>query len=249
LGLSGAAPSHRELVDELAASLIESGWSLKQLHRRIVTSAVYRQTSRPSAAGLRLDADNRLWWRYPLRRLDAEAVRDGMLAACGELDERMGGAYVPTRQTSVGEVVVDEGNPGARRRSVYLQHRRTQMASLLSVFDAPTMTVNCTRRGTTTIPLQSLSLLNSDFVRGRAAALARRLAGERADPARALDRAWWLVVGRSATAGERAAALAFLADQTAQYRTVMQDEQRAVDAAWTDLCQMVLASNQFLYVE
>src|SRR5205823_2044113 len=115
--------------------------------------------SAPRAEGLQLDPDNRLLWRFPLRRLDAEALRDAMLAVAGELDARPGGPYVPTRRTVEGTVEVDEQVGGARRRSVYLQQRRTQVATLLELFDAPTMVANCSVRVTSTVPLQSLALL------------------------------------------------------------------------------------------
>ena len=121
-----------------------------------------------------------------------------MLAASGELDDRPGGPYVPTDRTDSGEVAVDESTPGATRRSVYLQQRRTQVASLLDVFDAPSIVTTCTRRLPSTVPLQSLSLLNSGFVVARAGKLAQRLdrdCGADAVDAR-IARAFLLVVGR-----------------------------------------------------
>ena len=178
LGYTGSPPTHPELLEFLAAELVRSGWSAKALHRLIVTSSVYRQSSAPRPEAARVDPDNRLLARFPLRRLDAEAIRDAMLAASGELDDRPGGPYVPTDRTDSGEVVVDESAAGATRRSVYLQQRRTQIASLLEVFDAPSIVTTCTRRLPSTIPLQSLSLLNSDFVVARAHKLAERLERE-----------------------------------------------------------------------
>src|SRR5207237_868683 len=97
LGFSGSPPSHPELLEYLAAELVESGWSAKAVHRLIVNSGAYRQSSGPDAAAQKVDPDDRLLWRYPLRRLDAEAVRDAMLAASGELDGRTGGRYVPAQ--------------------------------------------------------------------------------------------------------------------------------------------------------
>jgi hypothetical protein len=246
LGYSGAAPSHRELLEYLASELVASGWSVKHLQRLIVTSAVYRQSSRGDASAAAADPDNRLLSHFPLRRLDADSLRDAMLAASGEIDLCIGGRYVPTRQTGVGEVVVEESTAGARRRSVYLQQRRTQMPSLLSVFDAPSVVVNCTRRSATTIPLQSLSLLNSEFSRNRAAALASRIQREVGDEAAArIERAFRLTVGRPPTADESAAAVEFMRTQPSQY-PVGADVQRL---AWIDFCQMLMASNAFLYVE
>jgi hypothetical protein len=211
-----------------------------------VGSAAYRRSSDPDAASQKVDPDNRLLWRFPLRRLDAEAVRDAMLAASGELDGRMGGRYVPVKTTGTGDVVVDEATDGARRRSVYLQQRRTQVVGVLEVFDAPSLVTNCTRRNTTTIPLQSLSLLNSGFARARARALADRVAREaETGPCDRLDRLFLLTVARPPDEDERRAGLRFLEEQPSRYP----GRGDAVDRAWADLCQMVLAGNAFLYVE
>jgi hypothetical protein len=250
LGYTGAPPSHPELLEFLAAELARSGWSARAMHRMIVSSAVYRQSgaARPEAAPV--DPDNRLLSRYPLRRLDAESIRDAMLAASGELDERPGGPYVPTQQTGSGEIAVDPATPGAARRSVYLQQRRTQVASLLEIFDAPSIVTTCTRRQPSTVPLQSLSLLNSDFITARAKALDARLGREcdhcSQDDNR-IDRAFLLVAGRFPTPAERNAAGRFLREQPARYPDL--DAAAAGRRSWADFCQMLLASDAFLYVE
>jgi hypothetical protein len=181
-----------------------------------------------------------------MRRLDAESVRDSMLAVSGELDDRMGGRYVPAKQEGAGDVKVDESAEGAHRRSVYLQQRRTAVVGMLQVFDAPSIVTNCTRRNATTIALQSLSLMNSDFMLARARAFSRRLEREAGpDSGDRIDRAFRLAVGRAPTEEERAAAHKFLDEQPRRY--VGQAD--AVERSWTDFCQAVLASNAFLYVE
>jgi len=251
LGYSGSPPSHRELLDWLATEFVGENremekWSMKRLHRWILHSAVYRQSSVPHAEGSKLDPDNRLLWRFRLRRLDADAIRDAMLAASGELDPRAGGPYVPTKRLNASEVIVDEKTNGARRRSVYLQHRRTQLPNILEVFDAPSIVFNCTLRDSTTVPLQSLNLLNSEFCRNRAMALASRLRREAGAASDAREtRVFLLVLGRQGTDDEIAASRAFLEQQPAQYAGQEDAEQRA----WIDFCQMLLASNAFLYVE
>ena len=164
LGRSGAAPSHPDLLDWLAAELISNDWSLKSIHRLILCSSTFRQSSADRRAAARVDPESRLLWRWPLRRLDAETVRDGMLAASGALDRTMGGRYVPTKRIG-GSVVVEPKQPGARRRSVYVQHRRTQVLDFLRTFDAPPIVSNSVRRTVSTVPNQSLALLNSDFAR------------------------------------------------------------------------------------
>src|SRR5262245_51142927 len=189
LGQSGAKPSHPELLDYLATEFIRSDWSIKAMHRLIVRSAVYRQTSSIADYGLRIadsktnpqsairnpqsiDPDNRLLSHYPLRRLDAESLRDSMMAISGELDRHAGGPFVHTERNAEGSVIIKEDQPGAHRRSVYLQQRRTQVLTMLELFDAPSIVSTCGARTSSTIPLQSLALLNSDFARRRATAFA-----------------------------------------------------------------------------
>ena len=244
LGYSGSPPSNPELLEFLAFELAEQGWSAKTLHRLILNSAAYRQTSTINDSALKVDPDNLLLWRFPLRRLDAETIRDAMLAASGELDLRTGGPYVPTQRNEEGEIVVDPKSEGALRRSVYLQQRRTQVLSLLGVFDAPSIVTTCTRRGASTIPLQSLSLLNSRFVVDRAKAFAERVRREAGPSLEArLDRAFLLTTGRPATQSEQAAARAFLSDQPSRYT----GQTDAEDRVWVDLCHMLLCGNAFLY--
>ncbi|HWA99030.1 MAG TPA: DUF1553 domain-containing protein, partial [Pirellulales bacterium] len=173
-GYTGAPPSHPELLDYLATEFVASGFSTKALHRLILNSATYRQSSAANEEVRAADPENLLLGRFPLLRLDAESIRDCMLRASGELDLSVGGPYVPTTRTDTGEVVVADGGAVARR-SIYLQRRRTQPDSMLDVFDVPQGGNNCTRRNASTIALQSLSLLNSEFGTARAAALAARL--------------------------------------------------------------------------
>ncbi len=246
LGQSGASPTHPELLDWLAAEFLRSGWSVKTMHRLILNSAVYRQSSTPHPDASTVDPEDRLLWRFPLRRLDAEALRDAMLAVSGELDRRAGGPYIPTDRRNDGTVIVNEERDGARRRSLYLQQRRSQVATLLELFDAPRLASNCSFRNTSTVPLQSLALLNSDFARTRAAAFARRLEREAdADAERRVALAYRLAAGRQPHEEERAAIRRFLAIQQTLHAQEKDSERRA----WTDLCQTILASNAFLYVE
>jgi uncharacterized protein DUF1553/uncharacterized protein DUF1549 len=246
LGVTGAKPSHPELLDYLATEFVQSGWKLKSLHRSIVTSATYRQSGALREAPYRLDPENKLLWRFPLQRLDAESVRDAILFTCGELDLEVGGSYVPTKANSDSQVVVDEAIAGAKRRSLYLQQRRTQPLTMLDVFDTARMNPNCTRRNPSTVSLQSLALLNSDFIRSRSRAFAQRLEKEcGADNQRRLERTFLLALGRKPDPTERSAAEEFLQSQATHY-AVKPDKAERV---WTDFCQMVLAGNAFLYVE
>ncbi|HUE15380.1 MAG TPA: DUF1549 and DUF1553 domain-containing protein, partial [Planctomycetaceae bacterium] len=182
-GLSGSPPTHPELLEYLAHAFRESGWSLKAVHRLILLSAAYQQSSGARSDALAADPNDRLLSRFPVVRLDAEALHDAMLAVSGELSDRLYGAYVPTDRGDDGSVVVRDGQKGAGRRGLYLQQHRTEVATILELFDAPVMVNNCPVRSTSTVPLQSLALLNSAFVRRRAAAFAstareRRLEGD-----------------------------------------------------------------------
>jgi hypothetical protein len=254
LGYTGSPPTHPELIEFLAGKLVHSSWSAKALHRLILCSSVYRQSSarNPQAAGA--DPGNSLLAQFPLRRLDAEAIRDAMLFASGELDSRQHGPYVPTARTETGDVVVDEKAAGATRRSVYLQQQRTQTDSLLEVFDAPSIVTTCTRRSPSTIPLQSLCLLNSDFVIRRARKLAERLdrdgiccTGGPSEQDSRITRAFLLCINRAPEPDERAAALRFLEAQQNRYIKAAKSDPRR--DAWSDLCQMLFASNAFLYID
>jgi hypothetical protein len=240
LGYSGAEPTHPELLEYLAHRLVAEGWRAKALHRLLVGSAVYRQASRPAAAAGGSGAHA----GWAPRRLEAEAVRDAMLAVSGELDGALGGPYTPTRRQD-GEVVVDEASPGARRRSLYLQQRRSQVTSLLQLFDAPGIVVQCAVRPRSTTPLQSLGLLNSSFVVERARRLAARVTRETGARRDQVARAVELAYARPATEDEIALGLAFVERQAGHYGGASAE----VRPELADFCQMLLASNEFLYLE
>lgn len=245
LGLSGATPSHPELLDWLAGEFIRSGWSMKAVHRLIMKSVAYRQTSALSKAGYEADPEDRLLWRFPLRRMDAEAIRDATLAVTGDLDPRLGGPYVRTSRNESGEIVVSGASAEPERRSLYLYQKRTQVLSFLAVFDAPSIVFNSVRRPQSTMPLQSLSLLNSDFAVTRARRLAERLKQRETDEAPRTILAYRWLFSREPGSDEIAATAEFLETQTKAYT----DQTDARDRAWNDLCQALLSSNEFLYVE
>ena len=244
-GLSGSPPSHPELLDWLAMQFVRSGWSAKQVARRIVHSSAYRQASAADERRLKLDPDARRLSRFPVRRLDAEAIRDALLAAAGDLDDRMYGPYIATSRTGSGETIVPEDNPGSRRRSIYLQQKRTQIHSLLQAFDAPSIVFNSTRRPRSTMPLQSLSLLNSDFVIARATRLTGRLQTDSASDSARIQKLFLLATGRAPTDDDISASTKFLQKQTHEY----QGQPDPAARAWTDLSQLLLIGNAALYVD
>jgi hypothetical protein len=261
LGMSGSDPSNQALLDWLASEFIRGGWSLKSLHRMILQSAVFQRSSVGTEHGLAGDPYNRLLWRYPMRRLDAEALRDAQLAISGDLDLSFGGRYVPTTRNGAAEVIVPEDQPGAFRRSIYLQQRRSQGLSLLNVFDAPMMVVNCTRRPVTTMPLQSLTLLNSDFSVNRGRSFAKRLQREADDSDEArVNLAYVIATGQSCSAVASEEAIRFIRNQQQLYSADLKatsSDGAVADVAvsdgamraWSDFCQLLLASNACLYLE
>ncbi len=243
LGLSGSPPTHPELLDWLSLELIRSGWSVKHVHRLILNSAAFRQTS--DAAEVPASPETRSLGRFPAFRLDAESIRDSMLFVSGELDTTMGGPYVPIQVNGDGAVLIQESEPGGHRRSVYLQQRRTQVISLLQVFDAPTIVFNSLRRPRTAMPLQSLALMNSDFVRSRSTAFAGRVQRHESDEQKRVRLAFMTAYSRVVTGQEEMAALRFLDEQAHFYAP----DAKARSRAWIDFCQSLLISNEFLYVD
>ncbi len=167
-GKLGTRPTHPRLLDWLASYFVESGWSLKELHRVMMRSTAYRQASLRHVQGDDLDGSNSLYWHKTVQRLDAEIVRDRILAVSGTLDRKMYGPPVGLKADDAGQISVG----GADRRSVYVQNRRTQPVALLQVFDQPVMTVNCSKRAKSTVALQSLLMMNSEAVLKYARAMA-----------------------------------------------------------------------------
>lgn len=174
-GKLGAKPTHPKLLDWLASEFMAQGWSLKELHRLIVTSTAYRQSSHRNLEMAEIDGGNRYYWRQFVTRLDAELVRDRWLVASGQLDRSLYGPPIPIVADDAGQVVVA---PGKHRRSLYIQQRRSQPVALLQAFDAPVMMTNCGRRPTSTVATQSLMLMNGAFVLEQALALAARAEAE-----------------------------------------------------------------------
>jgi hypothetical protein len=242
-GLSGSPPSFPDGLEYLADHFTRRDLNSKSVTRAVIQSAVYRQSSQVDPEHLQSDPDARHLSRFPLRRLDAEAIRDSILAASGDLDDQMFGRYVPTSRTGTGEVIVPEDHLGSRRRSIYLQQKRTQLHSLLQVFDAPSIVFNSTRRPTSTMPLQSLSLLNSEFAVARAKNLATLLRQNFDNDSDRIQNLFERATGSPPGTTETTAASRFLAEQVNEYPSDAQFK------AWVDLCQAVLISNATLYLE
>lgn len=275
-GQLGQRPSHPELLDWLASEFIAQGWSLKKLHKLIMLSATYRQRSTRDAGREQIDPDNRLLSRMNVRRLEAEGLRDAMLAVSGKLNGREGGRPVPVMFNEEGQVVLgvdttdSAGRPSGKyvplngdefRRSIYVQMRRSRPLEMFATFDAPIMEPNCDARPVTTVSPQSLLLMNNGYMREFAQYLAGRLQKERpGDLPAQVHRAWALCYGRAPSMADELAAVEFASAQTEHYKAHPAKLEFAVAPASKEnapadllglaaLCHALLSSNEFLYVD
>ncbi|VTS05147.1 PSD1 and planctomycete cytochrome C domain-containing protein [Tuwongella immobilis] len=174
-GILGQRPSHPELLDWLATELAQNGWSLKKLHKTIMQSSVYRQSSARSPQKDAADGGNALLGRYPVRRLEAETLRDCLLVVTGRLDSTQFGPPLPVMEDTVGQVLTPDQQP---RRTIYFQQRRSKPIAFLTTFDAPSGELNCDRRISSTAAPQALMLMNSDFMLQQASHFATRVRKE-----------------------------------------------------------------------
>ncbi len=254
-GFTGDRPTHPELLDWLADELVASGWKLKRMQRLMVMSQTYRQASlHPRAADYNAhDAGNKLLWRAERRRLDAEALRDTLLAVTGELDLRRGGpGFRPTLSAEAVEGLSRKGAAWAasppeeqRRRSLYIFSQRSLLTPLLTTFDFSDTTLPCGKRDVTTVAPQALALLNDPFAHERSQALAKRVSSTSDAPESQIAAAWRFALGRSPTDSETAAALEHLERQRERFR----DQPAPDEAALASLCHVLLNLNELAYVD
>jgi hypothetical protein len=246
-GALGERPTHPELLDYLASRFIESGWSVKAIHRMILLSAAYQQGS-IADFGLRIadskdnpqsaipnpqlvDSENRLLWHMPRRRLEVEAWRDAMLAVAGKLDRTLGG---PSSELA---------SPDNRRRTLYGSVSRHELNPLLRLFDFPDPNITADERVVTTVPLQQLYVLNSEFLIGNAKALAAKLASASSDDAVRIRRAFLLLFARPATSREVQMGLDFLSAPASASKG------QPTLTRWEQYAQVLLSTNEFMYVD
>lgn len=251
-GLRGDRPSHPELLDWLAVDFMESGWSLKHLHRQILRSRTYQMSALTDPETLLRDPENRLLTRYQPRRLQAEVVWDCLRAAAGTLSLEMHGLPVAPpldEQEQIGNFHKWPASTTleASRRAVYVLIRRSFRFPLLGAFDLPDNITSCGRRDVTTVPNQALTLLNNRTIQEAAAAFARRLWREAdGDAGKCLERAWRYAYGRAITEAELQRGLEFL-----QSRSGAEDgeSQASPNAALAAICLALFNTNEFIYVE
>lgn len=257
-GVSGARPTHPELLDWLTAEFVESDWKVKPLVKRIMMSSVYRQASYRATADVHAeetDPANQLLWKARLRRLDSEAVRDAILTVSGKLDRTVGGPPLPLKVQPDGKVIIDASklsSPNdAGRRSIYVLARRNYHLSMLATFDQPVVATNCSRRQPSAVVTQSLTLLNDDFVLEQANVLAHRVLSAAADSSveTYAASAFEIALGREPKPHELEWCHDLLIRHTARYQPTGASPEEATAKALAHLCQMLFNTNEFLYVE
>jgi hypothetical protein len=275
-GFRGAPPTHPELLDWLACEFVRSGWSIKHLHRLIVLSSTYQQSSQAASVQARkVDPDNRLLWRWQRRRLEGEALRDHVLAVAGTLNRKVGGPMIRVPlEPEVYQLIFTEGEPDGlwhahpdrreyTRRSIYLFVKRNVRMPLFEAFDQPDTLTSCPVRSVSTFAPQALILLNGPFMQQQSKALAVRLLREAGTDSEALvRRAYQLALARPPRTSELTLGKEFLASQTALLRDRRRTRQRvelvpgapgtvepAAASALADFCLALLNSNEFLYVK
>ncbi|MEX2213069.1 MAG: DUF1553 domain-containing protein, partial [Phycisphaeraceae bacterium] len=232
-GMQGDRPTHPELLDYLATELIKNDWHLKPIHKLIMTSSAYMQSSEHDSGNESLDPRNALLWRGNFRRLEAEAIRDSMLAIGQQLDATM-----------FGPGTLDEA---MKRRSIYFFIKRSQLIPILTLFDMPEPLTSQGSRPTTTIAPQALLFMNNPQVRQYATGFAKRITGKDTTPEQAVTKAYKIALCREPSKAEIADNVAFIKEQQASYEAAKKGN--AADLALTDFCQVMFCLNEFVYVE
>jgi hypothetical protein len=239
-GVTGERPTHPELLDWLAIDFVHHGWSMKDLHRVIMTSSTYRQSS--AGTDSEVDADNRLLSRMPMRRMEAEVVLDSLRQVAGELDDTAYGPPVAVTVRPDGLVLA------GRRRSVYAQQLRKHPASLLESFDLPAMNPNCLQRAESLVAPQALHLMNDASVRGLAQHFAQHVINEAgSEPTKQIERMYWVALSRAPTAEEMDECVAIYNRLLAEW-TARGDAAPAQKALAT-ICHTLMNSAAFLYLD
>ena len=255
-GRAGATPSHPELLDWLAVNFMRHGWSIKHLHRLMMTSATYRQSSQTSPDRQRADPENTRLSRMRLRRMEAEVLRDTLLAVAGQLDLTPFGPADPITANSEGLVISNLQESG-RRRSLYVLKRRTQRLTILDNFDRPTMSPNCVDRPISIVAPQALFLMNNKMVHELSLALAERLIAEvDQDNQQQIDRLCLVALGRAPSSEQQQAMMGTLEQLKIKWREQLSTESAAADfegevtkKSLANLCHVVMNSAAFLYID
>jgi cytochrome c553 len=251
-GRLGERPTHPELLDWLAVQFVKSGWSMKSMHRMILLSSVWQQSIKVDAPTFERDPENRLLARMNRRRLEAEAIRDSLLAVAGSLEESMGGTLLPTKNRAyvTSTANVDPVVYVSNRRSIYLPVVRSALFDVFQAFDFADPSVLNGKRQSTTVAPQALFMMNSKFVAEQSRRMAERLfAEEPSDDATRVARAWRLAYSRPPSTDEVASSLNYVDTYSRQYRLKFPDRSDVELRSWQSLCRAIMAANEFLFVE
>ncbi len=241
-GLRGEQPTHPDLLDWLARTLINDGWSIKKMHRHMLLSQAYRMASDHDSASAEIDPENRLWWRQNRRRLEAEPIRDALLAVSGNLDRTMGGSLL----TSANDAYSREGDhyQMSKRRALYLPIVRVNGYDMFSIFDYTENAVHAGQRATTTVSHQALFMMNSPLVTQEAKALAQAILGSGGDASERVRAVYLRLFARPADDSEVKRVVAYVAQLT----QAGDGGATAELEAWADFCQTLMATNEFVYI-
>jgi hypothetical protein len=250
-GLRGAEPTHPELLDWLTSRFIDSGWSIKTLQRLILASSVYRMSSAFDTDSAAVDPDNRYLWRFPRRRLDAEAIRDALLAVSGNLDETRPGPhpFPPIDQWHWTQHDPFKAVYPSQHRSVYLMTQRLQRHPYLALFDGPDTNTTSGTRTSSTVPLQALFWMNNDFVQECSQRFAQRLMNDSDNPAQRIVAAHRLAYSRDPTVDELERGLAYIDQYANGLRRAGVVEDEVEHEAWLSYARTILTANEFVYVD
>jgi len=249
-GRLGDEPTHPQLLDWLAAQFVADGWSLKNLHRRIMLSETYQRSSRTSGDSAAIDPENHFYWRANVQRLEAEALRDALLAVSGQLDRSQGKSMLAIEKWKLvfDHTSKDDTSYDSQRRSVYLPVIRNNMYDGFALFDYATADTTQGDRAASTVAPQALFTLNSPLFLDAAQALAQRVARQvPGDDRQRIERLYELTLGRPPQASEVTRLLATIDQFQAAFQAKM-DQDEARRQAWSAACQCLLGSNEFLYV-
>jgi len=250
-GLLGEKPSHPELLDWLATEFIRRKWSLKEMHRLILLSNTYQQSTLVSSDAASADPDNRLWSRFPVRRLAAEEIRDSLLLVSGQLDATMGGSLlkVKNRGYLFDHTSIDTTDYNSPRRSLYLPVIRNNVFEMFQLLDFPDPAVPTGDRATTTVAPQALMMMNSDFVMQAADALAGRALRTDSTDSERVKEIYLTCLGREPSDTEISQDLQLIQDTLQTFASDARTEKDRLIAAWSVACQVVLASSEFVYLQ
>lgn len=231
-GTQGFPPTHPELLDYLAAQLIKENWNLKPIHKLMMQSAVYQQSGQSNESGVKHDPENELWWRRPTIRMDAEIIRDTLLAVSGTLDKKMFGPGTLNQEEN--------------RRSIYLTVKRDKLIPILQLFDAPDAIQSVGKRNVTTVPPQALAMMNSPFIRKLAEQFAKRVRSDtKQNKEQTVNEVYAIGLSRQPSQAEQQQMLQFIHYQTESYG----DNPQAGELAIVDFCQLIICMNEFVFVD